>query len=54
MIIDWKKSAKPKETLYQTYDYPIQLAAYLGALNYDNNYPFQVTKFTIILYLFLL
>ncbi|XP_061164308.1 mitochondrial genome maintenance exonuclease 1-like [Saccostrea echinata] len=32
-VIDWKTSSKPKPTLRDTYDYPLQMVAYLGALN---------------------
>lgn len=41
-VIDWKTSAKPKTTLKDCYSYPQQIVAYAGAVNYDNNYPFQV------------
>ncbi|XP_034947470.1 mitochondrial genome maintenance exonuclease 1-like [Chelonus insularis] len=40
-LIDWKKSDKIK-TLSTTYDLPLQLSAYVGALNSDPNYPFKV------------
>lgn len=40
-VIEWKKSDKLKKTLAFTYDAPVQLCAYLGALNsrkeYHNN-----------------
>nr|CAD7258880.1 unnamed protein product [Timema shepardi] len=38
VLIEWKKSDKQKPELENTYDAPIQLCAYLGAINYDNNY----------------
>ncbi|KAK2586948.1 hypothetical protein KPH14_009874 [Odynerus spinipes] len=41
-VIDWKKSEKDKSSLTSTYDAPVQIAAYIGALNYSNSYPFTV------------
>lgn len=38
VLIDWKTSTKPKLTLKAMYDNPLQVVAYLGALNYDNGY----------------
>lgn len=42
VVIEWKKSSRDKLTLNSTYDAPIQLAAYLGAVNNDTSYDFRV------------
>jgi hypothetical protein len=42
VVVEWKKSAKQKPRLYDTYDAPLQLAAYLGAMNFDPTYDIQV------------
>ena len=36
-IIDWKVSKKKKVTIQSLYDYPLQLAAYMGATNHAPN-----------------
>lgn len=41
-VIDWKTSAKHKTNLKDCYSYPQQVVAYAGAVNFDDNYPFQV------------
>lgn len=41
-VIDWKTSAKHKTNLKDCYSYPQQIVAYVGAVNFDDNYPFQV------------
>ena len=41
-VIDWKTSAKHKTKLKDCFAYPQQIVAYAGAVNYDDNYPFQV------------
>ncbi|KYM85136.1 Uncharacterized protein C20orf72 [Atta colombica] len=43
-VIDWKKSDRQKKDLKQTYDAPIQLAAYIGAINASNLYPFVIKR----------
>lgn len=39
---EWKTSEKPKPRLAATYDAPVQLCAYLGALNSDPRYDLSV------------
>ncbi|GAB1601311.1 uncharacterized protein LOC115217304 [Argonauta hians] len=48
-VIDWKTSQKPKPFLKNTYDNPIQLAAYIGAFNACNPYEEQLKKGLIII-----
>ncbi|XP_015795234.1 mitochondrial genome maintenance exonuclease 1 [Tetranychus urticae] len=47
-LIDWKTSSRPKPTIYNLYDEPIQVVSYLGALNFDSKYDYQVSKAAIV------
>lgn len=40
-VIEWKKSDRLKASLAATYDAPLQLCAYLGAINADPRYRFE-------------
>ncbi|XP_045623045.2 mitochondrial genome maintenance exonuclease 1 [Procambarus clarkii] len=44
MLIEWKTASKPKLSLKSMFDDPLQVVAYLGALNFDTNYklPYNV------------
>ena len=41
-LIDWKTSKKPKPTLEDCYDNPLQAVAYAGAINQDPSINFKV------------
>ncbi|KAJ8687789.1 hypothetical protein QAD02_023583 [Eretmocerus hayati] len=47
-LIDWKKSDRAKNSIGATYDAPVQVAAYIGALNTDLKYSFQIKKGLIV------
>ena len=36
MVIEWKTARRPKHSVRDLYDNPIQAAAYLGAYNYTH------------------
>lgn len=43
-LIDWKTSKKPKSSLADCYDYPLQAVAYAGAINHDPRVNLKVKK----------
>ncbi|XP_074603026.1 mitochondrial genome maintenance exonuclease 1-like [Brevipalpus obovatus] len=47
-LIDWKTSSREKPTFDHLYDEPLQVAAYVGALNYDRQTHFQVKNVAIV------
>lgn len=48
-LIEWKLSGKRKAEFKSTYDAPLQLAAYIGALNASNDYPFKIDKGLVVI-----
>jgi hypothetical protein len=52
VVIDWKTSQKQKSTISMTYDTPVQIAAYIGAINSDPNFSLKV-NLSIIIIIFL-
>lgn len=45
--MDWKLSEKAKKTIKDTFEAPIQVTAYIGALNHDPNYKWAVSSMVI-------
>ena len=44
-LIDWKTTKRPRRSVGSCYDYPVQLAAYVAAINADPAYNFKVLLF---------
>ncbi|CAG7716263.1 unnamed protein product, partial [Allacma fusca] len=48
VLVDWKSSEKPKPVVAMTYDTPLQIAAYIGAVNEDPNYSIKIREGLIV------
>ncbi|CAD1471489.1 unnamed protein product [Heterotrigona itama] len=48
-VIGWKKSAHRKTSLAASFDTPIEIAAYVGAINAFNKYSFKINRGLIII-----
>lgn len=41
-VIDWKTSSTPRPSVSDLFDFPLQVAAYAGAINQDPYFRFKV------------
>ncbi|XP_782673.3 mitochondrial genome maintenance exonuclease 1 [Strongylocentrotus purpuratus] len=48
-LVEFKTSRKPKKSLSKCFDNPMQVAAYLGALNFDPKYQFQINQALLVI-----
>eukprot|EP00795_Rhopilema_esculentum_P017395 gene17395-8994_t len=47
-LIDWKTTKRPRRSVGSCYDYPVQLAAYVAAINADPAYNFKVENAVLV------
>lgn len=48
-VIDWKTSKRQKADIRHTYDNPIQLAAYMGAVNFDPSFHLKIENTLLVI-----
>ena len=46
-VIDWKTSSRWKPTINQTYDEPVQVVAYVGAMLHSGQFASEVLNLTL-------
>ncbi|XP_054758859.2 mitochondrial genome maintenance exonuclease 1-like [Lytechinus pictus] len=48
-LVEFKTSRKPKKSLAKCFDSPVQVAAYLGAFNFDSHHQFQINQALLVI-----